>query len=462
VILSIMRQDQGLASQIKIISPPNRRFQGQPRPDEILESETVLIFPSSAVKTERLAELPEPYKLNRATDADDPPQSRDTTQPSLPRAAISRDVTQSPRKQPSVGSWQDSTPLPPTARTVTQPRELDETPESPPEATTPPKRSSGVRGAPRGATAPQDQIARDTDMVLAPPAEDSTPLERDLPSASVIQDDTPLLELPEPPRLNATSKRRPIPVADDAKADDTLLSELDLNTANGAANKSESYWSIWPPILTAGIGLFVLIGFSLLLRRRTQTAPAIAQQQSIADTRPPAAVALKTASRDQLDEIIDNQLPLTEEQVPLAPTMQFHGRPQPPKSIRMDQGHSVPMPHTSLIAPATIRGQGQSHGSGVRGQEPEVPPHLTARVEPTRTPSPSLAAATATQQFRIDRSGVTGSATETKTRPAATVTSVAMPSQSLPPSGPLDRALFSVQKQTTSIQTVLKREEHDA
>lgn len=417
-ILSLMRQDENLASQVQVIMPPNQRSSGQSRPDAKLPSEAVLVFPQNAVRASRLAPLPEPFKLKREQDDA-------ATQPA-PRTNISPEVTQSPQlpqKQPSVGVWQDSMPLPQTARPIAQPSaepvaEIAEVPPPPAEDSTT-KRAGGVRGKPRG----QDLIARDTNMALAPPAE---PTDRaPVPEPTLVDDQA---EQPdEPPLLNAHSKRRPIPAVKEE------LTDLDLVDAESATDTAASSWSIWPPILTAGVGLLALIGFSLSLRRRTQMAHAVPPTQ-------PTIIAPKPVRRDSLEALITDQLPLTEERLPLTSPMQFYGRPQPPKTIRLDQSHSLPKPHLQETG-----SRGQVVGS--RGQESEFRSQESGvRIPPPVAPK---AAATATQKFRIDRSGATGTGTQ--------VVSVTPNRQ--PAAGPLERALSAVQKQTLPNSV---REERDA
>ncbi len=450
-ILATMGQDQSLASQIKIVAPSSQRFQGQPRSDAKLVSETVLIFPPNAVKkSAALESLPEPYKLKR--DADTPTPSRDTTQPYPPRGNLSPDVTQSPRSQPSVRAWSDSTPLPQSAQPISQPsvepsEEVADVPPPPAEEVAASKRPSGVRGTPRRTATAPDRIGRDSNMLHAPPAEGSTPSPRDVPSTDVVQDNAPAPELndstpfdddsrtAEPSLLNAKGKKRPIQLAKDDESNDTTLTAADLDEAEAAADKAGSSWSIWPPILTAGIGLLALIGFSLSLRRRTQST---AQPSQDATTRPMPTATRNPQSvprRALLDEIIDDQLPLTEEQVPFASPMQFHGRPQPPKTIRMDQRHALPKPHSVRVPSSEFR----VPSSTSRNHELDV--------ETPPPPAESRTAATATQKFRIDRTGVAG--TESKI-----VSTTAKMSSQQTTGGPLDRALSAVQK-----QSLQKREE---
>lgn len=433
-ILSIMRQDQSLASQIHIIAPPGQRGNSQPRPDTTLASETVLIFPPNSVKAERLATLPEPFKLRREADTQAQP-SGDDSQPYAPRRNITPDVTQSPKSQPAVGTWSDSTPLPQTSQPVSQPSveespEFAEVPPPPSEDSTTSKRTNGVRGTPRRSGVIQDRIARDSQMTLAPPAEGSTlaPGDVPVPTTDIARDNAPAPEsgdptldddnqITEPSLLNAPSKRRHIHLAKDHDSQDATLTAADLDEAEAVADKAGTRWSVWPPIITAAVGLLALIGFSLSLRRRTQSAD---QSSAVAATQPrprqPVARNPQPQRRELLDAIIDNQLPLAEEQVPLASPMQFHGRPQPPKTIRMDQRHALPRPHSPNVAE-------------VRGQTKVADPEIAA------TPRP------ATQKFRIDRTGTTGSGT--KIVPVATTKTLS----SQPSSGPLDRALSAVQKQ---------------
>lgn len=447
-ILATLGQDQNLASQIKIVAPSSQRFHGQPRSDAKLVSETVLIFPQNSVKkSAALESLPEPFKLKR--DADTPAPSRDANQPYPPRGNLSPDMTQSPRSKPSVGTWTDSTPLPQTAQPVSRPSvettpEIAEVPPPPAEEIAASKRASGVRGTPRRIAAAPDRTGRDSNMLHAPPAEGSTSSPRDLPSTEMVQDNAPAPELTpfdndnlaaEPSLLNAKGKKRSIHLAKDDESKDATLTAADLDEAETTADKDGSNWSIWPPILTAGVGLVALIGFSLSLRRRTQTTT---QTSQVATTQPTSSAIRNSQSvprRDLLDEIIDDQLPLTEEQVPFASPMQFHGRPQPPKTIRLDQRHALPKPHSSRVPSSEFRVPSPND----RDQTPIDDPPLTS-VQPRN-------AATATQKFRIDRTGAVG----TESKIVATV------SPQKTTGGPLDRALSAVQK-----QTLQKREERGA
>ncbi len=451
-ILSIMRQDQNLASQIKIVVPSSQRGQGQPRLDTTLASETVLIFPPYSVKTERLALLPEPFKLKRESDTKTP--SGEAAQPYAPHGNISPDATQSPHSRPAVGAGTDSTPLPQHSQPISRPRveqspDASEVPPPPTEDTTSSKRASGVRGTPRRTAAAPDRIARDSNLLLAPPVEGSTPTPRDVPPTDVAQDNAPVPELndstpfdddsraAEPLLLNAKGKKRPIHLAKEDDSNDATLTAADLDEAEATAEKAGSSWSIWPPILTAGVGLLALIGFSLSLRRRTQTAT---QPSQAATTRPqPTSSAIRNSQsvlrRAQLDEIIDDQLPLTEEQVPFASPMQFHGRPQPPKTIRMDQRHALPKPHSARVPSSEFRVPSPNG----RDRAPIDNPPL-ASAEPRTT-------ATATQKFRSGRTGAAG--TESKI-----VSTTAKTSSQQPTGGALDRALSAVQK-----QSLQKREE---
>ena len=452
-ILSIMRQDQALAAQIKIIAPSSQRGQAQPGPESTLASETVLIFPPNSVKTERLAMLPEPYMLKREADA--PSQPRDSKQPSdaaqpyAPRGNVSPDVTQAPRSRPSVGAWSESTPLPQSSRpisrpSVSEPQESAEAPLPSAEVNATPKRIGGVRGTPRRTVNDHDQATRDPQMPLVPPAEGSTPSPRDVMSADETPDNAPA----PPSLLKDHGPGRHVSAAKHDDADDAQLTAADVDDAEAVADKASSGWSIWPPILTAGIGLLALIGFCVSLRRRTQAATSSSPTSPMTKTtatQPVQSVVRApqpTQRRDLLDAIIDNQLPLTEERVPFASPMQFHGRPQPPKNIRMDQRHPLPKPH----APATIVAASRDQRDEISDQEPIV--------EKTPTFAPSRTAATVTQKFRIDRNAAAGSGTSasTMTKPA--------PHQS--PSGSLDRALSAVQKQSLQKQSFQKREERDA
>lgn len=449
-ILALMRQDEGLAAQIKLIAPPNQRSAGQARPDVPLPSDTVLIFPPNSVRAARLAPLPEPFAIKRDKEA--------APQPPAPTTNISPDVTQSPRSQPSVKNWQDSQPLPSTAQPVAQPNaapatEFVEAPQPPPEdpSTEP---VGGVRGKPRS----QDRIARDSHMVLAPPAEPNETAPAPLPT----EDDDPP---DEPSLLNAHSPRRPIA---SAKAQ---LVESDLVETEADTDKAATTWSIWPPLLTAGAGLLALLGFSVLLRRRTQTAHTIPLP-------PPVAARPQPVRRDALEAIINDELPLTEERVPLTSPMQFHGRPQPAKTIRLDQEHALPRPHLETGARRSRRQDSENYPSRpaqadqevLAGQDlgplPNPPVADGSNLDRNSPPTASKPAASATQKFRIDRSGSTGTGTQVLSvpQPSPSVSSSSNPPISSPVTGPLDRALSAVQKQAAQkpSHSTPDREERDA
>lgn len=438
-ILSIMRQDQNLAAQIKIVVPSSQRGQGQPRLDTTLSSETVLIFPPSSVKTERLAMLPEPFRLKRESDTNIP--SDEAAQPYSPHGNISPDATQSPRSRPSVGVWTDSTPLPQNSQPISRPRvepspDASEVPPPPAEEVASSTRASG---APRRPTTVSERTGRDSSLPHAQPAEGSTPSPHDAPPPDVAQDNdnapipdftdsTPLDDdnrAAEPSLLNAKGKKRPIHLAKDNASNNATLTAADLDEAESAGDKADSSWSIWPPILITGVGLLAMIGFSLSLRRRAQSTAQISPVATTQSVRSAIRNPQSLPRRELLDEIINDQLPLTEERVPFASPMQFHGRPQPPKTIRMDQRHSLSRPHS----PSTPEVSGQRSENRNQAQESLRPETTTA----------SRTATTATQKIRIDRTGTSGPKTVSPTTSKAS---------SHPPttSGPLDRALSVVQK----------------
>ena len=419
-ILSIMRQDPALASQVKVVVPSSQRGQSQSGPETPLASETVLIFPSGSVKTERLAMLPEPYMLKRESDVSSP--SRESTQPSAPRANLTPDVNQVPPSQPSVRSWSDSVPIPQSSRPISRsdessPRIVTEAPLPPADVSANAQRGGGVRGAPRRPA--EDQKVRDSEGTLAPPADE-------------IPDEAPA----PPPLLKDYVQQRHISEAKKNAADKAKLTADDLDVADSAAEKAEPGWSVWPLMLTTGVGLLALIGFGVSLRRRSQAAAA---SLPIAMTPPqPVPPAIRNSQtvprRDLLDAIIDDQLPLNEEHVAFMSPMQFHGRPQPPKTIRMDQRHSLPRPHAPAIA--TVRGQ------GVEASD------LGPSIEKTPLPVVPSTVRTATQRIRIDRNAATGAGTS--------VSGTTRPQPQPSSSGSLDRALSAVQKQTSQ-----KREGRD-
>ena len=99
-------------------------------------------------------------------------------------------------------------------------------------------------------------------MPLAPPAEvvqDNAPAP-ELTDSTQVDDDN---RAAEPSLLNAKGKKRPIQLTKDDESNDATLTAADLDQAEAAADKASANWSIWPPILTAAVGLLALIGFSL-------------------------------------------------------------------------------------------------------------------------------------------------------------------------------------------------------
>src|SRR6185295_2273506 len=88
-ILSLMRQDSALASQVRVVLPVNYRVQAAPKTDAPLPSEAVLIFPPNSVATDRLLPLPDPIKLEGAK----PGETNAAPSDSQP-ASSSPDITQ--------------------------------------------------------------------------------------------------------------------------------------------------------------------------------------------------------------------------------------------------------------------------------------------------------------------------------------------------------------------------------
>ncbi len=478
-ILAMMRQDRELASAVKVVLPSgqSQRSQGQQRPDTPLPSETVLIFPRNAVISERLDNLPEPTMLNKDQSKDD-----DAQPPRTPPAHISPDVTQrhSPSQMPNTESAVTEVPPPPTVE-YEHSQNLRSTPQ----------RSGGVRGS------TSEQTARDTNMALAPPAEGaaqhfdtqsgqsigSLPT-RDV-AASTLTHDEDVAAAPspndsdwnedrdpsvEPSRLNASRNRRPITeVHGRDQGFDGLDPDADgtSDSQNASGKNAASGWSIWPPLLTAGIGLLALLGFSLSLRRRTQSGWQQSTPRTSEMTHSPAAptrtipiareVAEATVSvpveaespinnetrtqasskHDLLESLITNQLPLTTEKVNFASPLQFHGRPATPRMLRLDNGHGLPKPHTPNTAPLPTRHQPEQTDEIASQQKTSV----------------------ATRSFRLDQSTATAPASRfaPAKRAEAASSKLANTANSNASSdsqtkvgrnagGPLDRALSAVQK----------------
>ena len=456
-ILSLMRQDDSLAPQIKILSPSGQRFQGPVRPDVMLPVNSVLIFPENGVNRGRLTALPEPTKLNRNPEATAPTKAP-AEMPSPAATPITPDITQSPGPAQTV----TEVPLPPAEVAFSGQRQI------------------GIPSAPRK----QEQIARDTDMALAPPAEDSTgsPSTRDISDSTAMHrsetapvprdltwvDRDEQVEQDEkavrPSLLKPQPKLIPLPKGDAASDDESsiALTADESEETKVAKDKAASRWSIWPPILTAGFGVLALFGFSLSLRRRTVTTahqspplpqPTLAQPtpaRKIDSSRTLAAVAtpivqpsmIQTAPRSGfLDALINNQVPLIEEQIPLASPMQFHGRPQPQKTLRLDQEHSIPKPHSGFM---------QTRPSGSDRMADAIPAESPRTAKAIRTSSPQPAASNIvpppTQKIRIERTVASSAGSPPTTAAEPRVNSVPNAPHIRPTVGALDRALSAVQQ----------------
>ena len=435
-ILALMRQDGGLASEIKIVPPSGQgqRFQNQSqqRQDASLPSETVLIFPRDAVATERLDHLPQPTRLRSdQTDqgASDAAQPQPLQPQRTPPAPISPDVSLR-HSSPQTSDGDHSVTYVPPPPTLSE--------EDSQASRFAPQRVGGVRGSVSDRTT-RDQISRDTNMVLAPPAESaSSRLEaaRDqsfgsLPSRDVTastlthEEDTAPAPRPvdpiwnedrdlisEPSRLNATREPRSITEVNGKGDGFGEIAPDDDATADAVSNSSltaAATWSIWPPLLTAGVGLIALLGFSFSLRRRTQsewqrsTLPRTEQEPAhtvIAPAQMPTSLQTRaipiamspnvspqlpmhpasdetqfgnvpqtqvltqsqqaqeqptqiqtSAKQTLLDALINNQLPMTEEKVTFVSPLQFHGRPAAPRNLRLDERHELPKPHAPSLAP---------------------------------------------------------------------------------------------------------------
>lgn len=428
-LLALLRQDNSLASRIKIVTPSTHRFQGIPRPDATLPDGTVLIFPTSGIDKDRIKDLPEPYRLRRESDAQSPTPDHDAAPPAPNRGSQSAEVTSKQQSPPSVGSWEGSTPLPRQATTTGQLKDSSshvviDVP-TPPETT--PRQSiseAGVRGVPSWTNTPKVRTSRDSAMRLAPPADEPTnpnafntktvpppesvtdvpapppPSTITKPQETSPESNASAGESPdrEPSRLKPIEPRRTKSIVDvDSTIGDEVVdvfgdvaplmpgSEKDSADDAAAAGKSHSPWSIWPPLLTAGVGLLVLFGFSLSLRRRTQSevqnSPPPSPSRSTDTTNLPPAPTVREP-KDRLDEIINGQLQVTKETVPLASQMQFYGRPQPPNVIRLDQGHALSKPHAQESSKGNQRTAAMTtNATKAQSRRTSVAPSVEPRVD---------------------------------------------------------------------------------
>ena len=457
-ILSLMRQDSALASQVKVVLPVNYRFQAAPKTDAPLPSEAVLIFPPNSVATDRLLPLPDPIKLDGAK-----PVEANAAPNQSPPVSISPDITQWQDRQNGIATRQGATaPLTHNGQTQS-PSAIDIPP--PPVEDLPPLDPSQILANRTFASQPDSQsrgfephrALRDSQSVLAPPEERS----RQEAAFAREMDDAKLLNgnarSTEPLLLDAADQRRPLDRSKTEagngfdEADRAALSSLDLDASAGNANNSASRLSIGPSLVTAFVGLTALIGISLALRQRTQqnlptsamTAPVGPRGQPSSSHAPhaPSPSPPHAARQALLDAIIHNQFPVIEEPIRFASPLQFHGRPVPPKILRVDDSHATPTPHVPNFVPAS-----------------DAPPQIE-RV------SVAVNEASATKR-RAVHSGVT--TLPSTSRPTVSglhdKNSRAAPTGSAPvqpmKSGPLDRALSAVQKLDRAMSAVQQREEH--
>ncbi len=374
-ILSLMRQDSALASQVKVVLPGNYRFQAAPKTDAPLPSEAVLIFPPNAVATDRLLPLPEPIKLDGAKS--DETNSAPTDSLS---ARISPDVTQWQDPRNGIVLRQSSTAQPTPIGQTQSPSAIDIPP--PPVEDLPPSEPSQIlanrtfspQHDPRSRGFGLDRSLRENQMRFSPPAERSSQdaaSAREMGNANLHTDN---VRSAEPLLLDAADQRRPLDRSKTVtgngfdEADGAALSPLDLDESAVDANNAASGLSIWPPLVTAFVGLTALIGISLALRQRTQqslptsamTTPVGPRAQPSPRHAPVAQLPLApsvspppAARQELLDAIIHNQLPVTEEPIHFASPLQFHGRPVPPKILRVDDSHVTPTPHVPNFVPAS-------------------------------------------------------------------------------------------------------------
>ncbi len=448
-ILSLMRQDSALASQVRVVLPVNYRFQAAPKTDAPLPSEAVLIFPPNSVATDRLLPLPEPIKLDGAKPGETTSAPSDS-----PPVRISPDVTQWQDSQNGIAARQGSTTqLTPNGQTPSPsaidipPPPVEDLAPSEPGQTVANRTFAPQRDLRSGGFGP-DRVLQESQIVLAPPAERSS---HDATSAREMRDAKLLTDnarSAEPFLLDAADQRRPINLSKTEtgngfdEADRAALSPLDLDESSDDANKAASSLSIWPPLVTAFVGLTALIGISLALRQRTQQTLPTSATESLVGPRaqpsprharstqlPPASTGSPppAARRELLDAIIHNQLPVTEEPIRFASPLQFHGRPVPPKILRVDNSHATPTPHVPNFVPTSnLRPQFERVSAAVN----EASATKRRTVHSAATTLPPLSRPTAAEsRDNISRAAPTSSA----------------PVQSMK-SGPLDRALSAVQQ----------------
>lgn len=395
-ILDVMRQDAALASRVKVLLPSGRQSSDTQHPDAPLPSESVLIFPPNSVAAGRLAALPEPLKLDG-----NPPESSSPPAENNAPGNISPEVTQ--RLPASPESPRVAEIPPPPGELMTSARNAS---VGVPSAT-------GSRGTVQHVTPDTNRAARDSDLTPAPPAESNTPdydrtgreptASRPLRDVSVPNEATssPKSEdslwseiderASEPSRLTNTGNRKPIHLAErhndpvpDANGETDLTSlEVDKPLVN--SKKSGSTLSFWPPILTAVAGLIGLVGFSLSLRRRTLAA----QQHPSHAPQPPMKSNVGSQPKRQqiLEALINNQLPITEEKVAIASPLQFHGRPNPPRTLRVDPEHSLPQPHT----PSLVKTEAPAATTAAPVASSPSKPAVNFRLDPVEPASPARA-----------------------------------------------------------------------
>ncbi len=446
-ILSLMRQDSALSSRVRVVLPAGQQQTGSRHPDAPLPSESILVFPANTVLTERLSSMPEPVNLDQnqsdpnSLDSNKRGDAATSSRGSQP-TNISPDVTQRVPFQPAGTARVIDIPAPPDDAMLPAQRDAYDNRDAA-------SRAMGVRGHVQHVMPEQDRAARDSQMVPAPPAERAnqtsegirrgttmSPSTRDVPTTTMMNDaataPAPLAsswsdredQTTEPSLFSDDVPRKPIRQARNKVGDEFgSQNEDDLTSLGPDALNTDSQasttWSIWPPIVTAIAGVLTLIGFSLSLRRKTQlgarTAPNVAMPPAapLQPTRTP--IASQTPRQQWLDAIINNQLPMTEEKVAIASPMQFHGRPNPPRTLRVDHEHSLPKPHAPNSVPVT---------ASLSANEPFAADSMTD----------------STPTFRLEPVGPSVSQTQ------ATATRKPMTNMRPTTKGVLDRALSAVQQ----------------
>ncbi len=235
----------------------------------------------------------------------------------------------------------------------------------------------------------------------------------DLESASHQAGPVPRIQEPELPAAKLT--RRPAPVTPSPEMEPTPTTSAYFETSHVEPNVSQVHGEIPTPIEpqltslddgdlsqiqslnTASIALAVLVlaalcfVVSIIWSRIDRTAQELQQEL------PTANASTNTGRHQALDRLIENAMPIVEEQTLLPERMSYHGKEVGKRKLVIDQAHALTGPHYAVSAASaeetksartTVRSRSQSSsGAAVESRLDQAVQHVRKfrRDEPEKT-----------------------------------------------------------------------------